>query len=130
MNGQQTITHKEQTKKLLIVDDDIDILEGMTFILSSEGYDVKTLSKGEDVPGTLETYHPNVILLDVLMSGSDGREICKEIKKSAAHKHIPVIMISAHPSAKKNALECGAEEFIAKPFEIDDLLKSVKRLAK
>src|SRR4051812_1141949 len=107
-------------KKLLIVDDDIDILEGMSFILTSEGYETNILSKGEDVIKTLETFKPDVLLLDVLMSGSDGREICREIKKSAKHKHIPIIMISAHPSAKKNALECGAEDFIAKPFEIEE----------
>lgn len=117
-------------KKILIVDDDIDILEGLTFILTSEGYETQSLSKGEVVFTTLEEFQPDVILLDVLMSGSDGREICIQIKQDAKLRHIPIIMISAHPSAKKNSLECGAEEFLAKPFEIDELLKTVQRLAK
>src|SRR5947207_8476169 len=112
-------------KRLLVVDDEPDILEFLQVILEDEGYTVVTSDKGE----YLEQLHngglPDLILLDVLLSGKDGREIVKYLKQQAETRHIPVIMFSAHPSAEQTALEAGAEDSIAKPFEIDDLLARV-----
>ena len=112
-------------KKLLVVDDERDILEFLQVILEEEGYAVITSDKGE----YLEQLHngglPDLILLDVLLSGKDGREIVKYLKSQDETKHIPVIMLSAHPSSEQAARVAGADDFVAKPFEIDLLLAKI-----
>jgi two-component system alkaline phosphatase synthesis response regulator PhoP len=113
--------------KILIVDDDIDILEPLQLLLEVEGYDVTTTTKGEQVFAKISSFNPNLILLDVLISGSDGRIICRRLKDAAETKKIPVIMMSAHPSAKNDSTGSGADAFIAKPFEIEDLCNLVKK---
>jgi len=70
---------------------------------------------------------PDLILLDVLLSGKDGREIVKQLKSQEETKSIPIIMFSAHPSAEKTAREAGADDFVAKPFHIDFLLAVVAK---
>ena len=112
-------------KRLLVVDDEPDILEFLQVILEEEGYAVITSDKGE----YLEQLHngglPDLILLDVLLSGKDGREIVKYLKSQDETKHIPVIMLSAHPSSEQAARVAGADDFVAKPFEIDLLLAKI-----
>jgi len=112
-------------KRILVVDDEPDILEFLQVILEEEGYAVVTSDKGE----FLEQLHngglPHLILLDVLLSGKDGREIVKYLKNQQETKHIPVIMISAHPSAEETARQAGADDFLAKPFNIDALLAKI-----
>ncbi len=119
---------QSKRKKLLIVDDEPDILEFLQVILEEEGYEVLTSTKGE----YLEQLHngglPQLILLDVLLSGKDGREIVRYLKSQDETKHIPVIMFSAHPSAEETARAAGAEDFIAKPFDIDYLLAKIALL--
>lgn len=112
-------------KKILVVDDEPDILEFLQVILEEEGYTVVTSDKGE----YLEQLHngglPHLILLDVLLSGKDGREIVKYLKSQQETRHIPVIMFSAHPSAEETARQAGADDFLAKPFNIDVLLEKI-----
>jgi len=114
-------------KRLLVVDDEPDILEFLQVILKEEGYAVVTSDKGE----YLEQLHngglPHLILVDVLLSGKDGREIVKYLKSQEETKHIPVIMFSAHPSAEETARQAGAEDFLAKPFDIDVLLAKIAK---
>ena len=69
---------------------------------------------------------PDLIVLDVLLSGVDGREICKKIKHTESWKHIPVIMFSAHPSAQKNMENFGADDFIPKPFQSEKILERIE----
>jgi len=110
-------------KKVLIVDDDPDILEALEFTFDASGYDVKTASKSAGIYKLIDIYKPNVMILDVLLSGSDGRIICRKLKSSEKTKHTPIIMISAHPDAKRSTMEAGADEFVAKPFDIYNLIK-------
>lgn len=116
-----------KTDKILIVDDDIDILEPLQLLLEAEGYQVSTTTKGEQTYTKIRSFKPDLILLDVLMSGSDGRIICRKLKDTAETKKIPIIMMSAHPSAKNDSKGSGADAFISKPFEIDDLCNLVKK---
>jgi DNA-binding response OmpR family regulator len=113
---------QSRPKKLLVVDDEPDILEFLEVILREEGYVVVTSVKGE----YLEQLHngglPDLILLDVLLSGKDGRLIVKYLKSQEETRHIPVVMFSAHPSAEETARQAGADDFLAKPFDIDVLL--------
>ncbi len=113
--------------RVLVVDDDESILDAICITLEDFGYTVATIMKGNEIYQKIRTFHPDVILLDVLMSGSDGREICRNIKGDNATKKIPVVMISAHPSANKGARECGANDFLAKPFETKDLLTKIEQ---
>lgn len=118
---------ENRTKKILVVDDDPDILDAFQLMLEDAGYEVTTTEKGEyaenlhDANGGL----PDVIILDVLLSGKDGRIICQKLKSQEDTKHIPIIMISAHPNAKQSAKAVGADNFLAKPFEMEELLAKV-----
>lgn len=113
-------------KKILAIDDDEAILEVVKFILESSDYDVRTSENGQ-IDGIIESFKPDMILLDVLLSGEDGRDIARRLKADEKTKKIPLIMISAHPSAEKGAINAGADEFIAKPFEIDHFLNVISR---
>lgn len=113
-------------KKILIIDDDPDILEAIQMILESEGYSSNATTKGDEVYTKVHKYKPNIIILDVLLSGNDGRTICKNLKNDVNTKNIPIIMISAHPAAKESIKECGADDFIPKPFSISTLLEKIK----
>jgi len=113
-------------KRIFIIDDDYDILEPMELLLEGEGYVVQTMQKIDTDYKKIEEFKPDVILLDMLLSGSDGRTICKDLKNNSKLKHIPIILMSAHPGVAKDAKIYGADAFIAKPFEITDLIKIVK----
>ena len=117
-------------KKILIIDDDQDILEPLSLILEEEGYQIATTPKGEMTYEKVDEFKPDLILLDLLLSGSDGRKICRNLKADKNKKHIPVIMMSAHPGAENDSKTCGADGFIAKPFETKDLLSLIKKKMK
>jgi len=111
--------------KILVVDDDLDILVVMEILLSMKGFEVDVTAKWENTFEKIRTFQPNLILLDVLISGNDGRTICKKLKSQTETKDIPIIMFSAHPSAAATIKEYGADDFIAKPFDVNDLLAKV-----
>jgi len=114
-------------KKVLVVDDDTSLLDAMTFMLTVDGYEVAT-NKGKRVIEAIHRHHPDIILLDVLLSGGDGRKICKEIKEKKNLQSLPIILLSAHPSAGKTYKEYGADAFMAKPFDNKDLLTLIDSL--
>jgi DNA-binding response OmpR family regulator len=118
---------EQQAKKILVVDDDLDILDALQILLEFAGYDVKTTEKGEYAENLRDTNGglPDLIILDVLLSGKDGRLICQKLKSQQDTKHIPIIMISAHPNAKQSVAAVGADDFMAKPFDVDELLAMV-----
>ena len=114
--------------KILVVDDNPHILEAVALVLDTEGFEVRTITKSEDVEKEIKEYKPNLILLDLLLSGRNGEEITKVLKKDPKTKSIPIIIISAHPMAEKTAKGAGADGFIAKPFDINDLLSQINNL--
>jgi DNA-binding response OmpR family regulator len=114
------------SKKILVVDDDPDILIAIQAMLEDEGYVVETTEKGEYAEQLQAANYPDLILLDMLLSGKDGREITRLLKNQLDTKHIPIIMLSAHPGALKETLAAGADDFLAKPFDIDTLLAKVE----
>lgn len=116
--------------QILAIDDDPDILDAIRFLLEDAGYDVTTAEKGEYAEALTTTGEalPDLIILDVLLSGKDGRLICKQLKAQEQTRHIPVLMISAHPGAERSVKEVGADAFVAKPFEIATLLRAISRL--
>lgn len=112
-------------KQVLVVDDEPDILEFLQVLLEEEGYEVEVTPKGEDLEKLQQERLPDLILLDVLLSGKDGREIVKDLKSRKETKAIPIIMFSAHPSAEATVRKAGADDFLAKPFDIDVLLAKI-----
>lgn len=113
--------------KVLIADDDQGILDSLGMLLEFEGYDVATTLNGDSLLELGEEL-PDLILLDIWMSGVDGRDICRHLKQSKKTAGLPVVLISASHDIERSALEAGADDFVAKPFDMDTLLKKIERL--
>jgi len=116
--------------KILIVDDDPDMRTLVNILLKKQGYEVETASREEEVFEKIQQFKPTVVLLDVLLSGADGRKICQDIKENEATRNIPVIMFSAHPGAADKIDSYGADDFITKPVNADLLLEKVAQQLK
>ena len=115
-------------KRILVVDDDESILEVVQIVLESEGYEVQTATNSAFLQQLAsQPVLPDLILLDVLLSGEDGRDISQQLKANPQLQHIPVIMLSAHSEASKMADIGGADAFLEKPFDVDVLLDTVQR---
>jgi CheY-like chemotaxis protein len=117
---------KSKHKKIIVADDDPAICDALQFMLEDEGYEVKTTVNGETIY-KMEKEFPDLLLLDIWMSGQDGREICRYLKKKDLTKNIPIIMISAARDIAESARASGADDFIEKPFVMDDLLEKVAK---
>lgn len=115
-------------KRILVADDDQPILEAVQLLLEMEGYQVDSLHDCSEINSHLAK-RPDLLLLDIWLSGIDGRNICKTLKENAATRDIPVVMISASTNVAQSAKEAGADGFLPKPFEMNDLLSIVKKYA-
>jgi len=113
--------------KILVVDDDTDILTVVEIVLSMNNYSVKAISRWEDIPHTIENFSPDLILLDVALGGADGREICRQLKNSGETQHIPVILFSAQYDLVNNIKGCMANGLVTKPFETSFLLETIRK---
>ena len=115
------------SQKILVLDDDADILDIVSLILTESGYEVSTLSSGEQVFEEIQKFHPDLVLMDVMLAGLDGRVICEQIKDKLETMHLPVILISGtHDLADALNNKGAPNDFVAKPFDIDYLLKKIK----
>jgi DNA-binding response OmpR family regulator len=114
-------------RKVLFVDDDQGIREVISIILEESGYQIITIDQDKDIEETILRECPEVILLDIWISGHDGRTILKRIKSNPKTAHLPVIMISAKNDGEVVAKEAGADDFIAKPFEMEELLSKIEK---
>jgi len=116
------------SKKILIVDDEVDLVETVRFPLEMEGYHVLISYNGEDALNQARKENPDLILLDLMLPKLDGYKVCRLLKFDDRYKHIPILMLTAKTQERDKALgmETGANEYITKPFEIEDLLRKVK----
>lgn len=119
----------QMRSKILIADDDVAILDAVSMMLVDEGFDVTSTTDGNTL-SILQKEKIDLVLLDIWMSGIDGRDICREIRATPKVKDIPIIMISASREAEAMALAAGADVFIPKPFDIDDFLGRIRALLK
>ena len=112
-------------QKILIVDDDNNIAELISLYLTKECYDTKIVNDGEEALSAFEQYNPNLILLDLMLPGIDGYQVCREIR---AKNNVPIIMLSAKGEIfdKVLGLELGADDYILKPFDSKELVARVK----
>ena len=109
----------------MIADDDPGILDAVEAMLEFGGYDVSTTSNGATLLEMKEGF-PDLLLLDIWMSGTDGRDVCKLLKQDDKTREMPIIMISASTELEKSAKEAGADDFLEKPFDMDELLDKIK----
>ncbi|MCF6095877.1 response regulator transcription factor [Thermovorax subterraneus] len=114
--------------KILVVDDEPFIVELVKFNLESAGYEVITASDGHEALKLIEKEHPNLIILDIMLPGIDGMEICRALRFKMQTKDIPVILLTAKTGEidKVLGLEMGADDYITKPFSPRELVARVK----
>jgi DNA-binding response OmpR family regulator len=103
-------------------------LEAFKAILESNDYKVVTESDPGRLLEQIYQAEPDLIILDVLLSGADGRIICKNLKADKETRDIPIIIVSAHPSASKSIKQAGADDFLEKPFEMETLLNKIAKI--
>lgn len=114
------------SKRILVADDDPGIGEMLHEMLSDAGYEADIEVNGQAVRQLAEPF-PDLLLLDIRLSGTDGRTICEQLKRQPATRHLPIIFLSAHKDTQQIAREAGADAFLAKPFEMADLLSLVAK---
>lgn len=109
----------------MIADDDPGILDAIGILLEFEGYEVSSTPDGNSLLAMTGNF-PDLLLLDIWMSGIDGRDICRRLKQQPSTFNMPVVLLSASRDIELSAIEAGADGFLAKPFEIGDLLKKIE----
>ena len=113
-------------KNVLLTDDDAAVLDVMTIILEEAGYSVSQARNGEDVLSK-EKHQPDLILLDLSMAGMNGSVVCEHLKSQPSTQHIPVIIVSANNDIKEISERVGADGYLSKPFDMDDLVSTVEK---
>jgi diguanylate cyclase (GGDEF)-like protein len=114
--------------RVLVVDDEKNILDIIKFNLEMEGYEVTTSKEGEEALRLVHEIKPDLILCDIMMPVLDGLEVCRRLKADGRTNQIPVVMLSARTQAqdKISSIEAGADDFITKPFDFSDLVARMK----
>ena len=117
-------------KKILIVDDEPNIIVPLEFLMEQNNYDVRVAETGEQALEIISVYIPDLILLDIMLPGIDGYEVCQKIRKNPKLNHIKIIFISAMARSIDVAKGMGmtADEYITKPFSTADVVKKTKEL--
>jgi two-component system alkaline phosphatase synthesis response regulator PhoP len=117
-----------ERKKILVVDDEVDLVRTIQFSLEAEGYKVLVSYNGEDALNQSRKENPDLILLDLMLPKLDGYKVCRLLKFDEQYKHIPILMLTAKTQQKDRLLgmETGADEYITKPFDIEELMEKVK----
>ena len=111
-------------KTILIADDDMDIVDSMSAILDLSGYEVLHVNDGTSVMQAVKAL-PDLVLLDIQMPGHDGQMVCKQLKRQASTKDIPVMIISASIDVQRKAEMAGADDYLEKPFDMYELQRKV-----
>jgi two-component system phosphate regulon response regulator PhoB len=117
-------------EKILVVDDEKDILDLVEYNLKQNGYKVSCVATGEEVLDAADSFKPDLILLDLMLPGVDGFDVCKDLKSQPETKEIPVIMLTAKSEDIDvvTGLEIGADDYITKPFSPQVLVARVRAI--
>lgn len=121
-----------QEKKVLIVDDEIDVVTSLQFALEKEGYQCLTAYDGKEALDKAKGENPDLIILDIMMPKMNGYKVARLLKFDKKYKHIPIVMLTARTSGKDQELgyETGADRYVTKPFQIDNLVGVVNNFLK
>ena len=114
--------------RILILDDDPDIGIMIKTMLEYKGYSVIVTDRAEKTEEIFKTKHINLLIMDMLLSGINGIDLCSELKRDPFTASIPIMMISAHPNAREICINAGADDFISKPFDMPDMLEKISGL--
>lgn len=122
-------------KKILLVDDDKDFLEGTKLILEKNNFETATAISGKECLDKLNSFNPDLLILDIMMPEKSGFEVCKEIKNSVEHNNIPILMLTALKQklgqtsySLSQGLDLEAEDYINKPVEPKELISRINAL--
>lgn len=117
-------------RKILVVDDEPNVIRSLTFVLSKEGYDVSSAINGEDAMAKVKQSKPDLMFLDVMMPKKNGYEVCQEVKSNSGLSDIHIIMLTAkgQEADREKGLNAGADEFMTKPFSPIMVIDKVKEL--
>jgi len=117
-------------KKILVVDDEPNVIKSLTFVLRKEGYDVSSAANGEDAMTKIRESKPNLMFLDVMMPRKNGYEVCQEVKSDSSLSDIHIIMLTAkgQEADRGKGLNAGADELMTKPFSPMMVVDKVKEL--
>lgn len=124
--------YKNEKKRILVVDDEEKNLKLLSLILSSHDYAFETAKNGNDALRKTKEFSPDIILLDIMMPGMDGYEVCRRLKEDRSTRHIPVVMVTAleDEESKLKGLEAGANDFLSKPVNSAELMVRTRNLLK
>jgi DNA-binding response OmpR family regulator len=115
-------------KTIFIVEDETGIRDALQLLLSFENYDVRSFSTVEAFKNRDQSVVPDIFILDVMLPDGLGTDLCNQLKEAPETSNIPVMIISAHAKAENVTQSCQADEFIPKPFDIDDVLVKIEKL--
>lgn len=120
------MTEKNENQKVLIIDDEGDLVELLVLRLAESGFLVDVALNGKKGMKKVKSFKPDVILLDIMMPEMDGWQVCSTLRDNPENDHIKVVMFSAHRENLKKAKEVGADQVILKPFNIQELIAALK----
>ena len=117
-------------KEILIVDDEPDVVVPIQFLMEQQGYKVIIANSGEDALALIYKYKPNLVLLDIMLPGIDGYEVCEIVRLNANYRDVNIVFLTAKGREAEIAkgLTLGADAYISKPFSNDELVAKVKEL--
>jgi len=112
--------------KILVIDDDVDLLFLGSSMLRQKGFEVHSLARPENVFHVVRTFRPDLILLDIKLGDYDGRIICQQLKSNPETKGVKIILYSAFPETSVDVSKYGADDFILKPYEMEYLITKIR----
>lgn len=115
-------------KKILVIDDDADILDVVRETLIYEQFEVQTVNQSKNVITVACIFRPDLILMDYRLGDGDGGEICRTLKKHPLFSHIPVVLFSAYINAETELMTFGCDAVITKPFDLEYLIGTIDQL--
>jgi len=116
------------TNRILVLDDDPDIGIMIKIMLEYKGYSVILTVRADKAADIIREGNINLLIMDMLLSGVNGTDVCTELKQNSLTSSIPIMMISAHPNAKRICMDAEADDFISKPLDMQDLIGKIDQL--
>jgi DNA-binding response OmpR family regulator len=117
-------------RKVLIADDEPNIVTALEFLLKRAGYDVRAAANGEEALALVESYAPDLVLIDIMMPGKSGYEVCQRMRERPEWRHIKIVMVTAkgREAEVSKGMSLGADLYVTKPFSTQELIAAIDRL--